>query len=258
MAATGGAPPSARRCRRADRLGGAVRRCPRRRGDPDPGPGLPEDAALAAGLGRVLRGIRQLDPRPAAAGHPEHLPGERGGPRHHPDPDRAGPVRRLLLRPAIGPGRSSPDVAVVGRRLHRVHRADRGQLGHLVVRVLPVREPGLPRRRVRRRHHDDRRGVPRRSPGPGARHAAHVRRPRHHRRRHPPRCRAPGRARSSGAPSTSSGSLPLLVLGFYRRRIKETARFEAVQRGTGPRRRQRRACSSRGERSTAAVSCSSA
>ena len=168
---------------------------------------VPAAAAGPAGVGGVLRGLRQLDPRAAAAQHPEHVPRQRGGARRHPHPDRARAVRRVLRDAPVATGsgagrcccgrssatRSSPPLTAFSWDIWSFA-------------VLPVRLPRVPRRRVRRRRDDDRRGVPGRATRPRARHAAHLRRARHDRRRaccSASGCRRPG---SAGGRSTSSAS----------------------------------------------------
>ena len=134
--------------------------------------------------------------------------------------------------------------SVVGYTLFT--RPHRGELGHLVLRPVPVRQPRVPRGRVRHRRDDDRRGVPRRTAGPA------------------PSARCSPSPRSAPSPSaillgaglqdTSLdwrafylvGLLPLLILSVFRRRLKETQRFEEVRAGHGSRRTPSRRCSSRG------------
>ena len=136
--------------------------------------------------------------------------------------------------------RAPAPAAVVGRRLHRVHRADRVLWDIWSLRLLPVRGPHLPRRRVRRGVTMIVEEFPADRRGERARHAAHVRRPRHDRRRRPARRRAAGRRRSSGGPSTSSAWCRCSCSRCYRRRIQETRRFleEKAAAGAGEARKQ--------------------
>ena len=172
---------------------------------------LPAAAAAPARVGRVLRGLRQLDPRPAAAEHPEHVRGERGHPRASPASRSSSGCSWPSSSPACPTG-SAAGRCCCGRSsgytvftaltaiswdiwsfafFQFASRVFLGAEYAIGVTMIVEEFPAAPA-------------------GPGPRHAAHVRR--RSARSPSASCSASGcrTPRSTGGPSTWSASCPLL------------------------------------------------